>query len=86
MILGSRPGSHLTAYSPEHDGVCEVERHVTFYEAVSEGNPAFARYRLTWTDALGCRHFVRYDLELQTEAPSPSRFIDRDSHYKTKAA
>lgn len=59
---------HLTAYSVEHDGECEVERSVTFHEAVGEGQPAFARYRLSWTDALGCRHFVRYDLEIGAEA------------------
>jgi hypothetical protein len=62
---------HLIAYSPEHDtllspdqvegklpsagGDSEVERTITFYEAVNEAQPAFTRYRLSWTDALGCR-------------------------------
>jgi hypothetical protein len=53
---------HQIAYSIEHDGPCEVEHEVTFHEATGETRPAFTRYRLSWTDALGCRHFVRYDL------------------------
>jgi hypothetical protein len=58
---------HLMAYSPDHDGICEVERGVTFHEAANEANPAFAHYRLTWENALGCRHFVRYDLLMEVE-------------------
>jgi hypothetical protein len=60
------------AYSPEHDGYCDVERVATFHEAAGEACPAFTRYRLSWTDALGCRHLVRYDLELQSEGRAAS--------------
>jgi hypothetical protein len=71
---GGAVNPHLIAYSEEHDGICDLKRSVTFHEAANEANPAFAHYRLAWEDALGCRHFVRYDLELQMEAPpSPSR-------------
>jgi hypothetical protein len=55
---------HQIAYSEDHDGICAVERSVTFHEAANEANPAFAHYRLSWEDARGCRHFVRYDVTL----------------------
>jgi len=56
---------HLIAFSQEHDGVCDFERRVVFHEAENEANPAFVRYRVSWTDALGCSHFVRYDLAFE---------------------
>lgn len=81
------PTLEQIAYSPEHDSLlsckqvegnapsvgetCAVVRNITFYEAVGEAQPAFARYRLSWTDALGCRHLVRYDLDLQCGEVEP---------------
>jgi len=80
---------HQIAYSEEHDGICAVERRVTFHDAASEAQPAFTRYRLQWTDANGCRHSARYDVELidddANEAP-PRQHSERASHYNVRAA
>jgi hypothetical protein len=79
---------HLIAYSVDHDGPCEVGRSVTFHEAAGEAHPAFTRYKLTWTDAIGCRHIVRYDLVLVEDAAEqqPSKYVNRDNHYSVHAA
>jgi hypothetical protein len=78
---------HRIAYSVDHDGPCAVERSVTFHERSNDERPAFARYRLQWTDANGCRHIVRYEVELAdgiTEQHPPKKYSERVNHYNVK--
>jgi hypothetical protein len=79
---------HRIAYSEDHDGPCAIERSVTFHEGANGEAPAFARYRLQWTDANGCRHLARYDVALAEDAAEqqPPKYVNRDNHYSVKAA